>query len=91
VRYWAVSYLNYGYSYHYYCFNVYDAPCAIGISKFELQIQCVMDEFLKLESVAQYNTMRGAATLHTFVTVLDLSPAKPMPLKPLISGCMPCT
>lgn len=38
-----------------------------------------MNEIVKLESVAQYNAMRGAATLHPLVTVLDLSTAKPMP------------
>lgn len=38
-----------------------------------------MSEIVKLESVAQYNAMRGAVTLHPLVTVLDLSQAKPMP------------
>jgi AraC-like DNA-binding protein len=40
-----------------------------------------MNEIIKLESVAQYNAMRGAATLHPLVTVLDLSTVKPMPAK----------
>lgn len=38
-----------------------------------------MEEIVKLESVAQYNTMRGMTTLHPLITVLDLSKAKPMP------------
>lgn len=37
-----------------------------------------MNEIVKIESVAQYNTMRGVPTLHPLVTVLDLSKAKPM-------------
>lgn len=40
-----------------------------------------MEEIVKLESVAQYNAMRGAATLHPLITVLDLSQASPMPAK----------
>jgi AraC-like DNA-binding protein len=40
-----------------------------------------MNEIIKLESVAQYNAMRGAVTLHPMVTVLDLSTVKPMPAK----------
>jgi hypothetical protein len=40
-----------------------------------------MNEIIKLESVAQYNTMRGAKTLHPLITVLDLSTVKPMPAK----------
>lgn len=38
-----------------------------------------MNEIVKLESIAQYNFMRGAATLHPLVTVLDLSTVKRMP------------
>jgi AraC-like DNA-binding protein len=37
-----------------------------------------MEEIVKLESVTQYNVMRGVETLHPLVTVLDLSQAKPM-------------
>ncbi len=37
-----------------------------------------MNEIIKLNSVAQYNAMRGATTLHPLVTVLDLSTVKPM-------------
>lgn len=40
-----------------------------------------MNEIVKIESVAQYNTMRGVPTLHPLVTVLDLSKAKPMDAK----------
>ena len=40
-----------------------------------------MNEIVKIESVAQYNTMRGVPTLHPLVTVLDLSKAKPMAAK----------
>lgn len=38
-----------------------------------------MEEIVKLGNVTQYNAMRGVATLHPLVTVLDLSKAKPMP------------
>lgn len=38
-----------------------------------------MKGIVKIDSVTQYNAMRGAATLHPLVTVLDLSKAKPMP------------
>lgn len=38
-----------------------------------------MEEIVKLESIAQYNNMRGVETLHPLITVLDLSKAKPMP------------
>lgn len=40
-----------------------------------------MEEIVKLETVAQYNTMRGMPTLHPLITVIDLSKAKPMPAK----------
>lgn len=32
-----------------------------------------MEEIVKLDSVATYNTMRGVKTLHPLVTLLDLS------------------
>lgn len=37
-----------------------------------------MGEIIKIETVAQYNNLRGAKTLHPLVTVLDLSLANPM-------------
>jgi AraC family transcriptional regulator, transcriptional activator of pobA len=37
-----------------------------------------MEEIVKIESVAQYNSMRGVPTMHPLVTVLDLSKAQPM-------------
>lgn len=40
-----------------------------------------MEEIVKIESVAQYNTMRGVSTLHPLVTVVDLSKAHPMPAR----------
>jgi len=40
---------------------------------------CVMEKIVKIDSIAQYNNMRGVETLHPLVTVLDLSKAKPMP------------
>lgn len=40
-----------------------------------------MNEIVKLDSVAQYNAMRGVPTLHPLITVLDLSKAQPMPAK----------
>ena len=38
-----------------------------------------MDEIVKLDSAATYNSIRGVKTLHPLVTVLDLSRATPMP------------
>lgn len=43
------------------------------------KIKGVMEEIVKLESLAQYNALRGVETLHPLVTVLDLSKVKPMP------------
>lgn len=40
-----------------------------------------MEEIVKLESVSQYNGLRGISTLHPQVTVIDLSKAKPMPVQ----------
>ncbi len=40
-----------------------------------------MEEIVKLETVAEYNGMRGVETLHPLVSVLDLSKTKPMPAK----------
>lgn len=37
-----------------------------------------MEEIVKINSVSQYNNLRGAETLHPLVTVLDLSTLKPM-------------
>ncbi len=38
-----------------------------------------MDKIVKIETVAQYNTMRGVNTLHPLITVVDLSKAQSMP------------
>jgi len=40
-----------------------------------------MEAIVKIDSVAQYNTMRGVPTLHPLITVLDLSKAEPMPAR----------
>lgn len=40
-----------------------------------------MEEIVKIETVSQYNAMRGATTLHPLITVLDLSKANPMPAR----------
>lgn len=40
-----------------------------------------MEEIIKLESVAQFNELRGMPTLHPLVAVFDLSKAKPMPAR----------
>lgn len=40
-----------------------------------------MEEIVKIESITEYNNMRGVATLHPLITVLDLSKAQPMPAK----------
>jgi AraC-like DNA-binding protein len=41
----------------------------------------MMSEVVKLDTIAQYNTLRGATTLHPLITVLDLSAVKPMPAR----------
>jgi AraC family transcriptional regulator, transcriptional activator of pobA len=41
----------------------------------------VMEEIVKLETIAAYNKMRGVETLHPLVTVIDLSKANPMAAK----------
>lgn len=38
-----------------------------------------MEEIVKLDSVTEYNKMRGVETLHPLITVIDLSKATPMP------------
>jgi AraC-like DNA-binding protein len=43
------------------------------------QKQMTMSEIIKLETVAQYNDIRGMSTLHPLITVLDLQHTKPMP------------
>ena len=37
-----------------------------------------MEEIIKIDSVAAYNKMRGVATYHPLITVVDLSKAQPM-------------
>jgi AraC family transcriptional activator of pobA len=48
------------------------------MSSFELQAPYIMKDIVKLETIAQYNALRGAETLHPLVSVLDLSTVKPM-------------
>jgi AraC family transcriptional activator of pobA len=38
-----------------------------------------MEEIIRINSVAQYNSIRGITTRHPLVTVIDLSKAEPMP------------
>lgn len=38
-----------------------------------------MEEIIKLDSIAQYNAMRGVPTQHPLISVIDLSKAQPMP------------
>ncbi|MBT1705831.1 helix-turn-helix domain-containing protein [Chryseosolibacter indicus] len=40
-----------------------------------------MEEIVKIDSIAQYNTMRGLTTKHPLVAVIDLSKALPMPAR----------
>jgi AraC family transcriptional activator of pobA len=40
-----------------------------------------MEEIVKIDSIAQYNTMRGVTTKHPLVAVIDLSKAQPMPAR----------
>jgi AraC-like DNA-binding protein len=46
-----------------------------------------MEKIIKIESISQYNTLRGVKTLHPLISVLDLSKAKPMPAKTFQFGC----
>lgn len=39
-----------------------------------------MEEIIKLDSIAQYNAIRGVPTQHPLVSVIDLSKAQPMPV-----------
>jgi AraC-like DNA-binding protein len=45
-----------------------------------------MSEFLKLESVAGFNAIRGQETLHPLVTVLDQSKSQPVAVSRFYSG-----
>lgn len=38
-----------------------------------------MEEIVRIDSIAQYNTMRGVATRHPLVSVIDVSIAQPLP------------
>ncbi|RVU01012.1 AraC family transcriptional regulator [Mucilaginibacter limnophilus] len=40
-----------------------------------------MEEIARIETVDQYNKLRGVTTLHPLVSVIDLSAARPMPAK----------
>jgi AraC family transcriptional activator of pobA len=43
--------------------------------------ESVMEELIKIDSITQYNTMRGVTTKHPLVSVIDLSKAQPIPPK----------
>jgi AraC family transcriptional regulator, transcriptional activator of pobA len=45
-----------------------------------------MDKIIKIESVAQFNALRGQETLHPLVTVLDQAKSKPLNPARFISG-----
>ena len=38
-----------------------------------------MEEIIKLETITQYNNLRGVPTIHPLVSVIDLSTSQPMP------------
>ena len=40
-----------------------------------------MEEIEQIESIAQYNTLRGVPTKHPLVAVINLSKAEPLPAK----------
>ncbi|MDJ1501708.1 AraC family transcriptional regulator [Xanthocytophaga agilis] len=40
-----------------------------------------MEEIVKIDSIAQYNAMRGVPTKHPLVTVIDQSKVKPLPAR----------
>jgi AraC family transcriptional activator of pobA len=40
-----------------------------------------MEEIVKIDSIAQYNTIRGVTTKHPLVAVIDSSKAQPMPAR----------
>jgi AraC family transcriptional activator of pobA len=51
-----------------------DGSCKFGAIK-----EKAMEEIVKIDSIAQYNTMRGLTTRHPLITVIDLSKAQPIP------------
>ncbi len=70
--------MNYGNTYHFYrclvkghVFIARNFTFAYTLTK--------MSKITKLDSVAQYNQLRGVKTLHPLVSMLDLSKAEPMP------------
>src|SRR3984957_362553 len=46
----------------------------------------IMEKIIKLDSVAQFNALRGQETLHPLVTVLDQSKSKPLYPARFVSG-----
>ena len=54
------------------------AELLVGAGNFPSSNRCNMSAIVKLETVSQYNTMRGVTTSHAVITVVDLSQAKPM-------------
>jgi AraC family transcriptional regulator, transcriptional activator of pobA len=73
--------MDYCFSYQYYFSGFPDAVANGGLFNFVSAKTWFMEEIVKLDTVAAYNTMRGVKTLHPLVAVLDLSKAKPMPAK----------
>jgi AraC family transcriptional activator of pobA len=47
--------------------------------KFVSAKKYVIEEIIKIESVTQYNAIRGVETLHPLISVVDFSKTKPMP------------
>ncbi|MBL4674697.1 MAG: AraC family transcriptional regulator [Mucilaginibacter sp.] len=45
-----------------------------------------MEEIIKIDSIIQYNTMRGVRTSHPLVTLIDLSETQPMPARSFYFG-----
>lgn len=49
------------------------------MAKFEATNTITMEEIVKIDSVDQYNKLRGVSTRHPLVSVVDLSKVAPMP------------
>ncbi len=79
--YGAELYMDYCFSYQYYGLKLRDNDLPLRMHTFETINYVSMEEIIKIESIAQYNAIRGVKTLHPLVSVIDLSKAQLMPAK----------
>ena len=76
---WRRLYTDYRITYHYYWQELLGSARMAELAKFEPVKRNAMEKIVKIESVAQYNKMRGIETLHPLVSVIDLSKVQPIP------------